>query len=561
MCRTHLLTLTLISSLLLQGCELNPIKADGDDLKDANACPNSTEGRNDASPQSSLCNAINLADGYRRAYTKRAGVILGTREGLGYAFVGASTLALYYAATPQPMRTNAEGVSVASSNYAQRVRRMGALGGGAYAVGQWGSPKARDLVYLDGARAMACAVLKASPAIAALKDYSQLTSDLGELHSAISTVDFQLKQPKVANRDDADALLVDARNLADEADRLLGEADSAGHQLRARVQLIDIEVRRRRVVDSPSFESLVSLSASLPGVARSMGSDLSAVPPPDSDKATPLHGKLAQEAEKSDETTINLDALRSAFNSLQPRLVALARVRSAVDSVEDCTVGGGASFSFAPNVTNASFAVNDRYTVVVTDLVGHPSASVAGGQTGAVKLNPIEITGKGQEYRVVVTGETATGTGDKPVLSIRSASGLSGADISLTVTGLAAQNTETREEPPVQAALPDPAACTATGTDDPISACAFDAIFIKEPHNILAVQCLVGASADCRMGKNTREQIAVYRKSLQPPVGNHVDTTLATAANPLLTEIKRDLSKYACPTRSGTTIVCPDLTP
>ncbi len=564
MLRCAKLSAAVVLGLLLQGCAVKPINSDGGVTSDVAACPTGQQS-NDAVSQ--LCGAINLADGYRRGYLRRASTLGGTREGLGFAAIGASVLGLYYAASPQPTRLNAAGESIATSNYAQRVRRMGAVGAGGYAVGQWGFSKARDLVYLDGAQAMTCAVLKASPAIPALQDHARIERAYEALDREIVNVEGALKGSQtLGNRAEAEALLLDARNLRDEAYRLMGEAEAAGHQLRARVQLIDIEVRRRVVNDSPSFESLVALTASLPGVARSLGSDLSPIKGTTKPAAVPDGGASAASG-GVDAALISLEALREAVSDLRRYLHALTRIRGVVESVEQCAVAGGAAFRLVPAETNASIAKGARYEVVVTDPVGHPSATLAGGQADALLLKPIEITGKPHEYRVIVEGTKPTQSGDLPVLAVRSASGISGADIRISVSSAAPADGGAKDPAPAEnTGKPDPATtggeCEAKGANGAATACAFDASYIKDPYQVLAIQCLVGAAPDCRMGAKTRDKIRAYRVDQDLPAGNHIDAALKERAADLILAINAARQDFTCPAEPGTLTACPNvLTP
>ena len=428
MLRQTVLVTLMASALFTSGCAVKPIDAKSITIPDTNVCI--------VGATSELCSAINLADGYRRGYLKRAGLISGTRENFGYALIAASTLALYYGASPQPTRTNAAGVMIATPNYAQRVRRLGAFGAGIYAYGQWGSPKARDLVYIDGARAMTCAVLKAAPTLPAIELHAMIKRELHELVTQQALIQGALKNGKYSNVEEAESMLGTAQGLIDETERLLAEADSAGVQLRARVQLIDVAVRRRLVDDSPTFESLVALTASLPGIARSLGASLAPRAAPAAPVASAVFSARIRSlgAPAAPAPEIDLEPLRKAITILETSFSRLARLRSTIDSVGDCAVGDAGKFSFTPTATSASIVKDATYQVVVTDPVGHPTASVAGGQVASLELKAIEITGKDDEYRITVTGKLVTTAAAKPILAIRSASGLSGADISLAVT-------------------------------------------------------------------------------------------------------------------------------
>jgi len=523
--------LALLILMVLQGCAVVPLNSTGEKIASREACGELKPALND------LCAAIDLADGYRRGYLKRAGAITGIRENLGYAVIAASALALYYGATPQPTRTNVAGATILSPDYAQRVRRLGAFGAGLYAYGQWGSPKARDLVYIDGARAMSCAVLKAAPVIPAIKLQTTVIGQRGKVVDHFNALRHDLSGGSFINADAARALLDDAQNLVDEADRYVADAASAGLQLRARIELIDIAVRRRLVDDSPTFESLVALSASLPGVARSIGASLA---PPAKAAAS---GATASKS--VDRSTLDLGPLQQAMAALRASLESLARVQAAVDEVQECAVGDGAKFGIAPAATNASIAVGASYQVIVTDPVGHPSASIAGGQTSALELKATELTGKDYQYRISVLAKSATTDGSKPILSIRSASGISGADISLSVTAKA----ETVAKGPLKR----------TDECNGEELCAFDSGYIQAPEHVLAVQCLVGAKPDCVMGEKTRAQITKYREDKAYAAGNFIDAQIKRDAVMLIDAISASPAQYVC--AAATVITCPVLTP
>lgn len=547
----------------------NPNKQANQDAKDkpvkANTSDEAGKKTSDVR-QNDLCEAINLADGYRRGYLRRAGQVSGTRDALGYSIIAASTLALYYGASPQPTRTTAAGAVVSSPDYAQRVRRLGAFAAGTYAYGQWGSPKARDLVYIDGARAMTCAVLKASPAIPAIAKDGDINRQLLDVEGARKAVIEVLKLPALTSEDIASAqpVLEESANLIDQASQLLADIAIAGPALRARVQLIDVAVRRRLVDSSPTFESLVALTASLPGISRSLNASLA---PPTAAKAagatasasgSAAEKKAARIREEKDRAAARellrnaISGLSSVMVPLKAMLVPLAGIRSAIDSVEECSVGGGAQFSIAPAATNATLEVDKTYQVVITDPVGHPRASITGGQADAVVLGAMELTGKDHEYRVVVTGDKPTTDATKPILSIRSASGLSGADINLTVAGDAGAADEGEEDP-------EPPAQPRTDACDSADDCDFDAAFIGSPKNVLALQCHIGAPADCIMGPTTRNQLTAYRAKKGYPAGNFVDAQVKTDLSPVKSKIdtEKDPTRYKCPDANEKPVICP----
>lgn len=531
MLRQTVLVTLIATALFTSGCAVKPLNHNFSAIKDTRVCPEVADNNVDE-----LCNAINLADGYRRGYLHRAGLISGTRENFGYAVIAASTLALYYGASPQPTRTNAAGVMIAAPNYSQRVRRLGAFGAGVYAYGQWGSPKARDLVYIDGARAMTCAVLKAAPTLPAIKLRDKIEEQRKAVQNALDSVQASLNNRQISNADEAEAMLGNAREQIDEAEGLLAEVESAGVQLRARVQLIDVAVRRRLVDDSPTFESLVALTASLPGIARSLGASLA---PRAAAGATAARGGGAPTP-----IMIDLEPLRKAIEILKKTVASLTRLRSTIDSVGDCAVGDGAKFSFAPTATSASIVKDATYQVLVSDPVGHPTASIAGGQVASLELKPIEITGKDDEYRITVTGKVVTSAEAKPILAIRSASGLSGADISLTVTAAQPQEVTPKiEQKPLQ-----------VDQCDSVDSCDYDTDFLESKQNILALQCLVGAKPDCIMGAKTRMKISEYRTSKRYSSGNFVDAKVKTDLGSILIEINNDAAKYNC---SMPPLTCP----
>lgn len=543
---------------VIAGCHaVTPIKADGYGIDDQGYCVESDS--------DDLCNAINLADGYRRGYLRRAGIVSGTRDALGYSIIAASTLALYYGASPQPTRTTAAGAVVSSPDYAQRVRRLGAFAAGTYAYGQWGSPKARDLVYIDGARAMTCAVLKASPALPAINQQENLQNLLDDVRDRTEELIKASESPALTSEDVASVslLLDESANLDGEASQLLADIQVAGSALRARIQLIDVAVRKRLVDSSPTFESLVALTASLPGISRSLNASLALPAPGDSKiSATPSDGavdadneSLDRRAKEREDAKAALEAaaeaLTKAARRLKAALIPLAGIRSAIDSVEECSVGGGAQFSIAPSATSATLEAGKTYQVVITDPVGHPRASITGGQAEAVVLGPMELTGKDHEYRVVVTGEKPTTPATKPILSIRSASGLSGADINLTVTGDAVATKDEEEDPGKKKKQ-------RTDVCDSADDCSFDTAFVSVPADVMALQCLVGAPADCIMGPTTRSKLAAYRAKMGYPPGNFVDAKVKTDLGGYQIEIAADPTRYRCPKPEEKPVTCPD---
>lgn len=475
--------LALLGAALAGGCAIKPIGP-------ALAPGSQHETISDSYPvvgcdtkyEATACAAINLADGYRRAYLRRVSRTRGVRDAIGYTIIPLTTLALYY------------GVSDTAA-YSQRIRRLGASAAGLYAMGQWGLPSSREAALLDGARAMTCAVVHMAPRILPKSEIEALKTAVEALPGQIDALRGQMRTigvsgATISNRVEAEAALIDAEAALIEGRKLLDELRTSGIQLAARVRLIDIEVQRRYLTDSPSLDSLVSLATSLPGIATAFGVERVQQEKPEDVPAEALDVA----ARKPVPHPIDLTALKASTSAVRSQLHRAGTLTAAAAQVGECQVGSGAKFVASPDDTRATIKVGASYTVVVTDPVAHPSARLSGGQTDALELKPIELTGNPREYRIVVQAAKATTEGGLPVLAIRSASGLQGIDVSIQV----------------KADVPTPN--TKNNTSVAGTGHSLDRELAHEPAVVLALQCLIGTKPDCIMGPDTRRKLQQYRQ-------------------------------------------------
>lgn len=500
--------------LVLSGCAVRPVKfdnSDGNVIDDS--IVTSAECRTSFEP--GYCRAVELADGYRRGYLRSASRRAATREALGLIAIPAAAAALYYGLSGREI-------------FNDRILRLSVGGAGAYAAGQWSLKPAREQAYIAGAQAMTCAVISSLqnvvPTAVAGKD---IVAVLDDLHRKIAALQTTVQGGRIsdATRDQAVAELNAANAVAGDLAYLRGETLRAGAMLSARVAMIDTQVRELANRSAPTLDSLSGLLGGLQGYAKTFGSDriiaapaapaVAAANAASEDGGT---GVVRIQRDLSQEATAlrQIEALARAVADARVYLRYSESARTQFESVAACAPKGTKTFQILPDSGNVQIKATESYSLTVTDRIGFPVVSL-GGTPNAVTLEPVQIGRADDQYVVVVKTQAVTATVTGPVLSLRSANGLEGRDIAITVVPAAAAT------PPPAPPTP-PAARPAGEARNPA-----EQAFLDAPTDLFAVQCLVGADPDCRIGPATRTAIATYRTSHGLGTGDHIDQPLIDA--------------------------------
>jgi hypothetical protein len=424
--------------------------------------------------------------------------------------VGAATSALFYGLDGR-------------SQYRDRVVRLTSLSAGLLGAGQWALQPSTDLIYHEGAIAMNCAALLAYPVLVPNAAINSIDTDLEDLGIQIDTVSVLQMRVLAADRADSTAALSDATTAREAGHALAARASTQPSVLLAHIKMLDAEVRQLLTSTAPNFQSLQAILAQLPAAAKTAGSDNLKPPAPASTASSgPRDAKPAVQVFSSRSA---LDALAGAVAKLRTqtskmkfRLARGATATGSLDVLAKCKPKSSTRFAVAPDALAQD--VNKTLTLVITDKGGFPSANVVGDNVAAVKLSPIELGTRGDEFKLTVTGVSLTTAADakKPTLAIRSTSGLDGRNIVLNVTALAAPaapSKKTDETPLGSGAssgrlmLANPGAPL---TEYERALLTGDQI--RAQNTILAVQChlrdrfRVGRFApNCILGNDTREAI------------------------------------------------------
>ncbi len=222
--------------------------------------PHVTWDRKQSAAQIDLHNAIDYAQRAIDKYKDAAGdqATLTTVMGLGLIPLGAAALGF--------------GITGGNPNI---VTALGLGGAAGYASGSWLSSKDRQLIYIEGMKAMSCAIGAVQPLNI---PRNEIKTDLDKLNAAIIKVERDIGSVKDVeeykaspmakqNVTTAEALLTQSRTTRDEGTKLLVAHSQAGITLVNAVDRIGAEV------DKAIAGTLQSLDA-LPGIIGSL-SDLS----------------------------------------------------------------------------------------------------------------------------------------------------------------------------------------------------------------------------------------------------------------------------------------------
>lgn len=490
--------LTGVITLLLTACAVKPIDPQGKAIPDQPGCTDS----------SGVCEALKLADGYRRGYLKRADQIGSTREIGGLLTIGAATTALYY------------GLE-ARQQFRDRVHRLGSLSAGAYAAGMWVLPISKQEIYLEGAHAMTCFALAVHRDAIAPEELAQLQDATDQLRTALDGLRFLQQLESEEKQAELRPLLLDAETLLKAAESTIARSRQDGKIAKETVTKIDIEVRRLLLTHSPDFRALHNLIGGLTQSAAHFGagrlaptSSRSATETPvtaQGSDATETPSTGGKDAERSTKLLNARTKLLEESNKVANLLDRLRNLTLTEESLKHCLPKYAGGFSISPSVTVLTLRVQQPYQLVICDPVGRPQVNVVGEQSGAVELKTLEVGKHDDEYLLTLNPKTATTGAGGPILSIRSANRSVSHDIPITVLAGG-------EKSPA-AVTENAPKTTPKSAKEPRSEYEkrlFSGSQARE--TILAVQCLVKDSypantfdPDCRMGPNTRAAIRKHR--------------------------------------------------
>ena len=489
--------------IAFSGCAVKPISFENKPIDDSDT--NCKEQYLDGA-----CKALQLADGYRRGYLRRADSRSSIREIGGLMSIGAATGALYY---------GLEG----REKYRDRVVRLTAATAGLLGAGQWALQPSTDLVYHEGAIAMSCAALLAYPVLIPKTAVNGMDDKLKTLEKRMDEVNRLLPTVFVADSADGEAAVVAATTALVAGHALAGQAGFQSSVLLAHVQLLNAEVQQLLTSNAPNFQSLQAILAQLPAAAKTAGSD-NLKPPAGSGPATgssgaPKASRLITPTSSSSALEILATAvrkLRETTGNINFRLARAATASASLGVLSKCKPKSSARFAVAPDALAQD--VNKTLTLVITDKGGFPGANIVGDNVAAVKLSPIELGSRGDEFKLTLTAVSITTDATKrPTLALRSTSGLDGRNVVLNVTEVpVAPKAKSPEKTDEQRIAPTRSSSTLPDvprTEYEQTLLTGDRV--RRAHFILAVQCHLKDSyapgrfsPDCVLGQDTRNAIS-----------------------------------------------------
>jgi hypothetical protein len=452
--------------------------------------------------EADLCDALNLANGYRDVYRKAADQHSTFRNSASLVSLGSALVSVYYGLSGRQV-------------FRDRVQRLSVIAAGSYAAGTYLTSAPRQTVYYHAASAMTCAVLASAPVMLPRATQSGIVADLAELQNAL--VDFSALQPTSQEHLD---LLSEARSTAMKGAQLAADMTRSAVMLRARIQLIADEVDRLIVEQEPSMASLYSIAGSLPGIAQNFGSMRIAAAKTLDSASEGIKLGASDEPDAAKMLRDQAHHLRLKTAQVALHLANAEMARQDFSEVAACHATAPASeFMVEPADAAVSLTVGKEFTFQVTDARGFPSARLTGKNTDQVELLPIRVEAK--SYAVVVKGKAATGV-NGPSLLISDTTGAKVVSISLTVASV-----KPEAEKPASSASSPSALKSRNSNIEPA--------FLRDPLKILSVQCLTGAKPDCKMGPQTRTAIATFKAAKADWTHDDaIDDKLQTEANQIV---------------------------
>jgi len=299
--------------------------------------------------------------------------------------------------------------------------RIGLAGAGATALGlgTYYDNRPRQLVYLSGAKAIACAVTAQAPFLLSAEAKTRLETDMAALRASIATLSLALRPPIptripgiLTQTPDAEAILTSARAMLSDAEAFSRALQTAGLVLREQVKDIVAAVDVQVVRTDPDPQAIQAVIASVTSAAT---------PPP---AASKLPSSSA--GPKSSATGDTIDAAAAdavqATDAVQADLGGngAASAGSAVPAACQVEQVAGA-LNLLPNETQHDFtAVNT--TLVYTVLGG--TNPLTASLSGEYPAGAFAVTQTSANGAIVVTvSVAASAAGHSAQLIVADASG------------------------------------------------------------------------------------------------------------------------------------------
>ena len=459
-----------------------------------------------------VCGGIELAQGYFLAYRSAVGWNAKYRNATAILSIALGALLVR------------EGLEASPSS--DKIADFGVALAGLYGLSTQLTSKPREKVYLNGMKAMSCAILEAQPLVIAASELHNLKPLVSGVSTARDTLVKSLSEAGLGNLTSADdtkylQALADADNAISQTDEFAVEIAQASGQFAPLVQMIATDVSTHVVDTEASEQSLSDLLSGFGAKARGFAESAKV---PKTDVLEPQSGdpkRVAAEAKVS-RALADLKATTQALTLALAKVVNVATVASKVKACNDELKN---AFDVEPNKSSVLLEQGKSEEFKVTVGSGMPSAALQGEKADFVTLG--DVVAKDGKFHVRVTGKTPTG--DKgPTLVISDGLGVPRKWISIAVA--AAPNTDASNTNPANAPAP------AISDEDKKKELArlVNAAFVPEttPENetasasVKVLQCVVGADVDGTVGSNTREAIRKFRKSTPTGVPEGIDEPL-----------------------------------
>jgi hypothetical protein len=366
------------------------------------------------------CEGLALAQAYRNAYLRAAGNREHLATSSNLVVLGAAIGGLFYGLT-------------AREAYRDRALRLGSWGVGAYALNQTFAGDVSTLIYLQGASAMECAVLAATPHLMPSVSRDALTRAMRRLNDAISP--FANQANTRDNHEDARLLAASHESLR-RARQHLAASQRSGMLLSGRIRLLAGEVNRQLVAAQPDANAVLSLAQSFPALVRGLGASTSTTPPAAAAPAADTGNTPPTEATSEDGAAAARAELASAQQEIEALLLGASFDAADFVEVSACVPDAARTvFKVEPEERTVSVQVGATHTFHITDTGGFPSARLSGSNTDAVVLQPITL--QGNTYVITLKAERAVGA-QGPTLLIAETTGSRVVTVQLIVTAKAA---------------------------------------------------------------------------------------------------------------------------
>jgi hypothetical protein len=491
---------------------VKPLNPDGSDVTDKTSLDNVGKlcgeiiGDKANLATQGVCDSIKYVEGYRLAYLNAAGAHSKLRNAVAWGAIPLSGVALYYGLTGK-----------APSN-GERIARFGIASGVAYSLASFSTSTVKQQIYVNGAQAMSCLMMKAAPLVVPATKQDQLKGQVETLDEMAAVLSTDIDNARSAGVDESDLsaaqrVLADAHSASTRALNFLETLARAAYLVHVRADSVAQMVDQDLIKEEPTLSSLLDLAKNLSAVSGSFGqSGFPVAKPPTQPAVAPKAlvagaptDPKADAKKKLDDASI---ATTNAANAVKSTLRLLAGATKAMDAIE---VGKSQDFS-VPN-SNAKDAV--------------PTIEVQGPNVDAIKVDPIKVSADRKTFIITVEGIKATGQ-DAPTLVIKDGGGSLQHQVKIVVTAAA-------KTPATTPATPT-ASRTLTDLEKKLS-----------PQAIRDIQCGVGMpqkEVDCKLGPITFGFVKAFRASETPPPAKGQEDVITQAVQSAADQ--KANSKYQC---------------